>query len=183
MLEPVCRSRVQMLSTRWVSVLLGSVLLASCAKPVPVPPPAPPPAPPPRAFRAVQPRLHAAWEFKADSDSCVAAAAAGSTRLELAVRSNGPIRLTVSLPNGSSGRPVARFDGPAGNWSVTGWHAGRTVVFVLGHDINALSRVLMMLSGGVLDLQSPAKNLPIVTLAPSGASGQHWFACARRNVI
>ena len=165
--------------TRPVFVLLGALLLASCAAPAPKPPPLPPPppAPPPRAARLA---LRADWSFRILPNACLADAAAGRIRLELAVRRNGPIRLTMTLPTEASGRPVAHFHGPAGTWLVAGWRAGpRGIAFSLGRDLNSLSRVLILLSGGVLDVRSPGNDLPVVTLGPSGADGQRWFDCAR----
>lgn len=164
------------------SVLVAGLLLASCAAPTPKPsigvlPPPPPPL-------AARPSFHAAWSFKTEPGACLAFAAAGHTRLELAVRGAAPIQLGVTLPSAGSGLPVAHFRGPVGTWAVQGWHAGHhRIVFTLGRGTNALSRVLMLLSGGVLDLQSPDRRLPIVTLAASGAEGQRWFACVRHNVI
>lgn len=146
------------------------------------PPPVEDLAPPPP--RPARPALHADWSFQTRPNACLAVAAAGRTRLEVIVRRDGPVRLTVALPVEESGKPVAHFHGPAGAWTVPGWHAGsREIVFNLGHDMNSLSRVLMLLSGGVLDLRSPGNRLPVVTLSPSGADGQRWFACARGIVI
>ncbi len=172
------------LGTRWsrpVSVLLGTLLLASCAsKPVPKPPVEPPP-PPPKASR---PTLHASWSFETKPDACLATAAAGSSRLVVAVRRKQPIRLRVTFPTNAEGKINAHFNGPAGAWTVPGWHAGkREVVFTLGRGMDSLSRVLMLLSGGVMDIDSPKKDLPIFNLSASGAEGQQWFACARKIVI
>lgn len=109
---------------------------------------------------------------------------ADRTQLVIAVRRKQPIFLRVVMPYVTSGRPVARFRGPAGAWIVHGWHAGaHEIVFPLGHDMDSLSRVLMLLSGGMLDLDSPDGNLPIFTLSASGPDGQRWFSCAKRLVI
>ena len=100
------------------------------------------------------------------------------------MRRKQPIRLSVTLPDAAPTKPVARFHGPAGGWSVPGRRAGaHEIVFTLGRDMNSLSRVLMLLSGGAMDLDSPDKNLPILNLSASGSDGQRWFGCARRLVI
>lgn len=164
-----------------IAVLLGLLLLASCAHPAPKPPPPQPPPPPPAAE---QPRLHPEWSFQTGPNACLAVAAAGHTRLVVAVRRKQPVRLSVTTPDDSSGRPVAHFHGPAGAWSATGWHAGEhEIVFTLGRDLDSLSRVLMLLSGGVMNLEAPEKNLPIFILSAAGEHGQRWFACARNLVI
>ena len=123
------------------------------------------------------------WSFQTDPDACIASASAGRTRLLVAVRRNGPIRLSVALPAEAAGHPVAQFHGPAGQWTSAGFAGHHEIVFNLGHDMNALSRVLMLLSGGTLNLESPERNLPILDLAQSGNEGQQWFGCARNLVI
>lgn len=163
-----------------IAILLGLILLASCAQITPKPLPKPPPPPP----IAEQPRLHPDWSFQTGPNACLAIATAGRTRLVVAVRRKQPIRLSVTTPYDSSGRPAAHFHGPAGAWSATGWRAGgHEIVFTLGHDVDSLSRVLMLLSGGIMDLDAPEKNLPIFILSAAGEQGQHWFACARKLVI
>jgi len=163
-------------------LLPALLLLASCAKPLPKPPAVVPPPPPQAA--AERPTLHANWSFQTAADACLASAAAGHARLLVAVRRKQPIRLRMTLPERASGRPVARFHGPAGAWSVPGRPGGaHEIVFTLGRDLDSLSRVLMLLSGGELDLQSPENNLPILNLSASGSGGQRWFGCARGLVI
>lgn len=181
------RTHGHWLSELWrgaVPALLGLLLLASCAKPLPKPPaelPPPPPPPPPVVSRPI---LHPKWSFRTQPNVCLATAAAGRTRLVIAVRRSQPIRLSIDLPVDSTGDAIARFHGPAGSWAAQGWHASRhEIVFNLGRDMGSLSRVLMLLSGGVLALDSPQGNLPILTLPASGTDGQQWFNCARSRVI
>ncbi|HET8997812.1 MAG TPA: hypothetical protein VFN42_14180 [Acetobacteraceae bacterium] len=164
-----------------IAVLLGSVLLASCAH---VAPPPPPPQPPPARPVAERPRLHPVWSFQTGPNACLAVATAGHTRLLVAVRRKQPIRLSVTTPYDTAGQAVAHFHGPAGAWIASGWHAGgHEIVFTLGRDMDSLSRVLMLLSGGVMDLDAPEKNLPIFILPAAGPHGQQWFGCARKLVI
>lgn len=126
--------------------------------------------------------VHTAWAFSTGHD-CVAVAAAGRVRLTIAVHRAGPIRMTVFLPAENTGKPVAQFHGPAGTWKAHGVVSGRDAVFTMGRDMNALSRVLMLLSGGVLALEPSDGDWPILDLPPSGPEGQQWFDCARNSVI
>ena len=171
------------LRTRWgrpVFIFAGALLLASCTRPVPKPPAEPPPPPP----KPARPSVHASWSFQTKPDACLASAGAGGTRLEVAVQRKQPIRLRVTFPTDTDGKIIANFSGPAGAWTVPGWHAGkRDVVFTLGRSMDSLSRVLMLLSGGVMNFDSPGKDLPIFNLSASGAAGQRWFTCARHVVI
>jgi hypothetical protein len=170
--------RTRPAATAFAALIL---LLSACSKPPPpkTAPAAPPPPPPAKAARAV---VHAAWAFRTGQD-CIAVAAAGRVRLTVAVRRTGPVRLTVVTPAEAAGRPVARFRGPAGAWSVHGIVSGREAVFSMGRDMDALSRVLMLLSGGVLELEPPDADWPVLDLPPSGADGQQWFDCVRNSVI
>ena len=171
---------------RRMFVLLLALLPACCATPTPPPKPAEPApeAQAPPQVHAARPVLRAAWSFQTGPDACVALARAGSAVLQIAVRREGLIRLTVSLPGDAPARPVAHFSGPAGRWLVPGTHAGgREVLFTLDRNETSLSRILMLLSGGALNLDPPSQDLPILSLPESGADGQQWFACVRGIVI
>lgn len=169
-----------------MSVLLLALLPACCAAPKPPPPPpAPPPevqAPPP--VHAARPILRAAWSFQTGPDACVAIAKAGATTLQIAVRREGLIRLTVSLPGDAPGKPIARFSGAAGRWLLPGAHGGRReAVFTLARSETSLSQILVLLSGGTFSLEPSDPEVPILSLPESGAEGQQWFACVRGIVI
>jgi hypothetical protein len=172
---------------RWgrTIVLLLALLPACCAAPQPTPPPAEPapeqqPAPPAQAARPI---LRAAWSFRTGSDAYAATARAGPTSLQVVVRREGLIRLTMSLSRDAPPAPVAHFSGPAGRWLVPGRQAGRRVVlFTLGRNETSLSRILMLLSGGALNREPPGEDLPILSLPEPGAEGQQWFACVRSIV-
>jgi hypothetical protein len=128
--------------------------------------------------------LHAAWSFHTGPDACVALARAGAASLQIEVRREGVIRLTLALPAAPPDRPVAHFSGPAGRWLVQGSHAGRrAAVFSLARNEASLGRILMLLSGGSLVLDPPDGDLPILSLPESGAEGQLWFTCVRGIVI
>ncbi len=163
-----------------------ALLPACCAAPRPAPQPVEPAAeaPPPPPAHTARPTLRAAWSFQTGPDACVALAKAGSASLQIAVRPEGLIRLTMSLPVDAPAKPVAHFSGPAGRWLIQGAHTGRRdVLFTLDRNAASLSRILMLLSGGALNLEPPGEDLPILLLPESGAGGQQWFACVRRIVI
>jgi hypothetical protein len=76
------------------------------------------------------------------------------------------------------------FSGPAGHWLIPALRAPRPreVLFLLARDETSLSRVLILLSGGLLEVEPADEDLPILSLPESGAEGQDWFACARGSV-
>jgi hypothetical protein len=167
-----------------------ALLLVGCTTQPPVEEAKPEPEPPavaPPVQRAPRQMIRTTWNFDAEGDECVAVAASGRTSLQVTVRRDAPIRVVVSLaaPLPGGRRPVAmRFNGPAGQWQVNAQQAAsRQLVAVLGVSEVALSRVLVLLSGGVLELGEQSQALPSLVLAPSDAQGQTWFDCARRNAI
>ena len=182
---PTCRHQFPGLRVRSMFVLLLALSPACCTTTPPAPKPAEsarevlgPPAP-----RAARPVLHAAWSFQTEPDACTAVAKAGATSLQISVRRQGPIRLTMSVPGDAPAKPAARFNGPAGRWLIAGSPAGRRQdLFTLARDETSLSRILMLLSGGTLNLEPPGEDLSILSLPESGAEGQQWFACVRRIV-
>jgi hypothetical protein len=167
-----------------------SLLLAGCAA---QPPPvqekveAPAPVAAPVVQRGPRQVISTTWKFDATTDECVAVAVSGRTSLQVTVPRNAPIRMTVSLARSlPSGRPIPmalRFNGPAGRWQVNARPVGtRQLAAALGSDDTALSRVLVLLSGGVLEVGEPDAAIPSLGLTPSEARGRVWFDCARRNM-
>jgi hypothetical protein len=144
-----------------------------------------PPEPPPEALGppappTSRPVLRTVWSFQTTPDACVALAKAGAASLQILVRREGPIRLTISLPGAAPSRPVARFSGAAGRWLIPGTHTGPHVeLFTLDRNETSLSRILVLLSGGTLNLEPASGDLPILSLPESGAEGRQWFACVR----
>jgi hypothetical protein len=169
-----------------------SLLLAGCAaqptldegrREASIPVVAPPAVP--RAPRRV---IQTSWAFEAGDDECAAVAAGGRSSLQVTVRRNNPVRMTITLLaplQPSKPASVAlRFNGPAGRWQVNARQvAGRQLAAVLGSGDMALSRVLVLLSGGVLEVGEQDQAIPSLGLASSEARGQIWFDCARRNTI
>jgi hypothetical protein len=132
--------------------------------------------------------IRTTWSFTAGSDECVAVAASGPTTLQVTVRRDAPLRIVVSLPvQLEPGRraPLAlKFNGPAGQWQVSAQRVtSRQIAAVLESNDTTLSRVLVLLSGGVLEVGDPEQAVPSIGLAPSEAQGQRWFDCARNTMI
>jgi hypothetical protein len=180
---------VALTSSRIGAFVVPMLLLAHCA--------APPAiddrrreasAPAVRPFvRRVPSRLtiRTTWAFQADEGRCVATAAAAAASLVVTIRRDLPIRLVLSLPLVPV--PTAatlRFAGTAGNWEVPGGRtAAHQVTALLGADEVALSRVLVLLSGGTLDVEDPGRPVALLAIAPSASSGQRWFDCARAEMF
>jgi hypothetical protein len=169
-----------------------ALLVAGCSKPQsdtsnvapPVPSVVPPAPPPPRQV------IRTNWTFASGNDECVAVAAGGGTSLRVTVRRDAPIDLTVTLSPPVEHRLAAhaatplRFAGSAGHWQVSAQQtASHQLAVTLGSGDMALSRVLVLLSGGVLDVQNPDQVILSLTIVPSDAAGQLWFDCARREMF
>jgi hypothetical protein len=171
----------------WSGLSLACVLLFGCTQAAPEKtaeveaPPPPPPAKP-----APVPTLHPEWSFTAKSDECVAVAAAGATALRVTVRRSSPIRLDMGLAQQFTHDPVValRFTGPAGTWQVTAREAGRnTLAATLGADNSALSQILVLLSGGTLNVGLAPHAVVTMAIRPSDVGGQNWFDCAREKMM
>jgi hypothetical protein len=159
-------------------------------------PPAPPaeegrreasvPAVPPLVRRAPSQVVRTSWTFGASDEACTAVAAAAGASLLVAVHRDAPIRLVVSLASpalGSVSVPL-RFTGAAGAWQIVARQtAARQIAVALGSDETALSRVLVLLSGGVLEVGVPAQPIVSLAISPSDAQGQSWFDCARGKML
>lgn len=144
---------------------------------------------PPTAPIVVRPQprtLRATWAFVSGNDQCVATAAAGPTAVRVTIRRDAAIRLAVTLPANPTAKPPVplRFDGPAGRWQVFASPVGgRQLAAVLGSDNDALTRVLVLLSGGSFDVGAPDQVIASLAIAPSESDGQHWFDCAREKMF
>ena len=167
------------------------LLLAGCTKPPPqVVNPEPsvtavvPSAPPPRQV------VHTNWTFSSGTDECVAVAAGGGTSLRVTVRPDAPIGLSLSLTAQLQQRLAPhiaiplRFSGSAGRWQVSAQQtASHQLAVTLGSGDAALSRVLVLLSGGELDVANPDRVILSLVIAPSDSAGQLWFDCTRHKMI
>ena len=128
--------------------------------------------------------LHATWHFQPTPDNCRATVQAGRVTLAISAGHAGPIRLVLSQPAPEAGplapgtRVQLRFTGPAGTWQISGAATrDNAAVFSFGAGEDALSRLLIMLSGGTIDPEAPG--LPLISLPASNADGTIWFTCVR----
>ncbi|HME27311.1 MAG TPA: hypothetical protein VKI44_39320 [Acetobacteraceae bacterium] len=144
------------------------------------------PAVPPLIRRVPSQVVRTSWTFNSSDEECTAVAAAVGTSLVVAVHRDMPIRLVVSLASpvhGPASVPL-RFTGPAGAWQIAARQtAARQIAVALGSDETALSRVLVLLSGGVLEVGAPAQPMASLAISPSAAQGQTWFDCARGKML
>ena len=136
------------------------------------------PAVPPLVRHAPSPQIHTNWTFNTSDDECVAVAAAAGTSLLVTVRRDAPIRLVVSLGLSrltDRQRPAA-LHRTGGAWQVSARRtAAHRFAVTLGSDDTALSHVLVLLSGGMLEVGPPAQ--PIVSLVDQP------FGCAGRKLV
>jgi hypothetical protein len=173
-------------------VALSSLLFLQGCVPRPVeqaapelPTPPVPPPPPPR--RPASPTIHTTWTFRAGGDDCVAEAAAPGALLQIAVQRDAPIRVNLTLqsvPLRSQASVPLRFNGAAGSWRVVGRATGpHALAASLGSDEAALSHILVLLSGGLLEVGEAGTSLALLDISPSDRGGQIWFDCARGKVL
>lgn len=166
------------------------LLLAGCEPPPPVQEErheASVPAVPPLVRRPA-PRVvvRTGWTFNAGEEECTAMAAASGSSLLVTVRRDAPIRLVVTLaaPAQAPGSAQLRFTGQAGSWQVAARRAAaRQLAVALGSDESALSRILVLLSGGTFEVGAPAQPITTFTIGPSDKPGQDWFDCARTKTL
>ncbi len=108
--------------------------------------------------------------------------------MQIAVQRNAPMRLGLTLPSVISVRSHAavplRFNGTAGSWRVAGRATGpHSLATSLGSDEAALSHILVLLSGGLLEVGEAGASLASLDISPSDRDGQVWFDCARGKVL
>lgn len=137
-------------------------------------PPAPVVRPPAR------PLLRGTWRFEQDAAACVATLVAGRDTLMVSVRRNAPVRLALALDDTAPAIARLRFTGGSGVWQIVAQRAGTgSLAATLGADSLALSRVLVLLGGGTLEIGEAEQALPALGLPAAGEQGQAWFDCAR----
>jgi hypothetical protein len=131
----------------------------------------------------VPPRANLEWTFESGSDECVATARAAANSLGVTVRRGIPIRLVISLGRPIPAKVAIRFAGSAGGWQALALQAGKQQLAVdLGPDETALSRLLVLLSGGTMDVGGRDQAIISLTIPPSDGKGQLWFDCARNRL-
>lgn len=168
--------------------LAVALLVMGCAAtppPVVVAPPVaaaqPPPAPP------AAPRwLALRWTFRADDAACRAVATGRGAAVSVTVtRDMVGLAARLTAPAGQA-RPAGgtvQFQGAAGAWSVPLTQGGRrTAALTGGLNEDAVGRVLVMLSGGRLQVGRAGAGWPVLLLQASGNPGKLWFECVRRQL-
>ena len=170
------------MSSRASVAIALAVVLSACATPPPEPPPREATMAPPTPVLSspARPILRAAWRFEQDATACIATAAAGRNALRITVRHRVPVQLSLSLADAAPLSARLRFAGTAGGWQVQAQRAAtHLLAATLGSDDTALGRVLILLSGGTLEIGEAGQGLPAISLPPSGGEGQTWFDCGR----
>ncbi|MBU6498347.1 MAG: hypothetical protein KGJ41_05580 [Rhodospirillales bacterium] len=169
--------------------MLAAALGLSACQPAPSKPIPATPEPPPPFTAPVAPAVHQlAWSFTQQPDACRAVAAGRGFSVTVLVRHNGAITLILGniLPAATpSGQTASwRFLGATGSWELALRSNGRRdLVGYLPAGEAALSQVLVLLSGGMLEAIDQEAGLPKLRLPPSDAEGQTWFDCARSKQL
>ena len=164
------------------AVVALALVLSACTPSQPVQPPREETMAPatPVIRPAARPLLRGTWRFAQDPAACVATLVAARDALTLAVHRNGPVRLTLALDEPAPTTARLRFAGSGGNWQIVAQQAGaRSLAATLGTGDIALSRVLVLLGGGTLEIGQAEQGLPAISLPAAGEQGQAWFDCGR----
>lgn len=168
--------------------VLGMGLAACTPAPVvvavpPPPPPAPlqPPPPPPLPPAPVA----SSWSF--DGSACSAKASGPGLSLDVTASST-ELSLVIHAARRVSQRantdvPIA-FTGRAGNWTVAGRLAApRQITAASPMSEDAVSRVLVLLSGGTIRINNGRAGLPTLRVPDAGQPGRSWFECAKQRLF
>lgn len=171
----------------------GLVVLAACQTPVPQPEPAwqapVPLAPAPaRVTPAPQPlSVEGVWSFEKRDNLCTARASHATLVLSANVR-DGRFGLSVTP---SRARPIRAglpgrlsFSGTIGSWRLQGrTSSSGGLEFGERLDEAAASRLMALISGGLLEAKGPGTRLPSLRLPPAGQPGGDWFDCIRQQLL
>jgi hypothetical protein len=182
------------MSMRWTAVRLALVGglgtgLAACARTpamVAVPAPFAPAALPAPPVRPVPPSpVASSWSF--DSAACRARASSPGLSLEMTA-SGTELKVTVQKVGRPSLRantdvPIA-FTGRSGNWILAGHVTdGRRLVSASPMDEDAVSRALVLLSGGIVRLGGSRSGLSSLRIPDAGQPGRSWFDCVKQRLF
>jgi hypothetical protein len=177
---------------RWTTAglaLIGVLGLAACTSPPPVvsapqPPPPTPPQPPPPAPAAPAP-VASSWSF--DRSACSAKASGPGLSLDVTT-SSAELSFVIHATRRVSQRantdlPIA-FTGRSGSWTVTGRLAApRQITAASPMSEDAVSRVLVLLSGGTIRINNGRAGLPTLRVPDAGQPGRSWFECAKQRLF
>ncbi len=168
------------------AALLVVASLVGCSsppKPVVAPTRLPVPEQSPALARPAAPAAETSnWSFEA-GESCSADARSASLSLSVVVSSSQVQMAVTGGPRVAFPRRAASiaFTGRSGTWTMQGRAAGRRMVqasMPLTED--AVSRVLVLLDGGVVRVGSTAPSLRIPN---AGVAGRDWFRCVRQQLL
>ena len=167
------------------------LLLASCAQPLPPGEEgrreASVPAVPPLVRHVPNEVVRTTWTFRSSDEECTAIAAASGTSLQV---TRPPRCADPPRRRPRTGASPATGDRSASLHRIGRILAGhrpraaaRQFTVALGSDETALSRILVLLSGGTLELGRPAQPIVSLAISPSDTQGQTWFDCARGKML
>jgi hypothetical protein len=147
------------------------------------PPPAPPQTPPP--LPAAPAPVTSNWSF--DRSACTAKASGPGLSFEVTASST-ELSLVVHTARRVSLRPTAdvpiAFTGRSGNWTLAGRLAApRRIATVSPTSEDAVSRVLVLLSGGTIRIGTGRAGLPILRVPDAGQPGRSWFECVKQRLF
>lgn len=173
-------------------ILMIALSLAECA---PTPPPVaesvaipePQKPKPPRQPPSTPEPVVATWKFQEDGESCKAAATNPALTLEIAVSDDrlellAQAKMRPALRRGA--HAAIAFSGGSGAWTASGRLTAAHVISAsqpMGEA--AVGRVLVLLSGGTVQVGGPHSRLPSLRVPDAGAAGRTWFACVRRRLF
>ena len=173
-------------------MLMVMLSLAECgptpsptAGPVTIPEPQKPE--PPRQPSIVPQPVAAEWKFQESGEACKAAATNPALTLDVAV-SDDRLQLLAHAHT----RPALRrgahaaisFSGTSGSWTAPGrLTASHVISASQPMDEAAVGRVLVLLSGGTVQVGGPHSRLPPLRVPDAGTAGRTWFECVRRRLF
>jgi hypothetical protein len=147
-----------------------------------------PQKPEPRRQTPVPPQpVDAVWKFEQSEQTCKATAAnpalvldvtASDERLQFLARAH----TRPGLRRGANA-PID-FTGTSGSWSASGrLTASHVISASQPMDEAAVGRVLVLLSGGTLQVGGLRSRLPQLRVPDAGTAGRVWFECVRRRLF
>jgi hypothetical protein len=172
--------------------LMVMLSLAGCGTPPspaagPVVTPEPKKAEPPRQPSIAPQPVTAMWKFLESGEICKATATNPAVTLDVTVSDDRLLflaraRTRPALRRGSH-TPIA-FTGTSGSWTASGRLTTSHVVSASQPmDEAAVGRVLVLLSGGTLQVGGPHSKLPSLQVPDAGPAGRTWFECVRRRLF
>ena len=172
------------LSRVLVSTTLSLLLAACAARPRP-PLPAPdiainlPPAPPAPTM------LNATWNFKSDV-TCNANAVAVKLLLQINASSTRILTIVrlLSKQNFEVRSLPIQFASTSGKWVINSRVTGhKTAISAKTIDEYQVSRLVLLLSGGVVRFGEEDMGIPSLRIPNAGQAGQAWLNCVQKLLL